>query len=191
MPDQYQTPPKPSQLSAGASLGSYAVELDVESPSIDKDYDIQGLIGFQRAANYIAAAQIFLQSNGLLKRELTHDDVKPRLLGHWGTCAGLTLVYAHGSNLITRHAASGDDIQMLYVTGPGHGAPSLLSTLFIEVRDSIRVTTTVCKSASNHSAAILITVGNNDSVLLWVPAHRSWSRKVHQGFLVARYEFVI
>ena len=56
-----------------------------------------------------------------------------RVIGHWGTCAGLSLVYAHASYLITRHASQGDDVRMLYVTGPGHGAPGLLSTLFIEV----------------------------------------------------------
>lgn len=111
-------------------LGEYAVKLDTESL---KDLDITGLLSFQRAANYLAAAQIFLQSDTLLQRALTQDDIKPRLLGHWGTCAGLTLVYAHASYLITRHSQRSEDVQMLFVTGPGHGAPSILSTLFIEV----------------------------------------------------------
>jgi xylulose-5-phosphate/fructose-6-phosphate phosphoketolase len=132
MPDQYQTPPAPSALSASEPLGQLAVSLD--TANLPDDVDIKGLLAFQRVANYLSAAQIFLQSNALLQHELTHDDVKPRLLGHWGTCPGLTLVYAHGSHLITRHARHGDDIQMLYITGPGHGAPSILSTLFIEVR---------------------------------------------------------
>lgn len=131
MSDQYQTPPKASALDPRRPLGDFAVQLDIESiPSLD----IPGLLSFQRAANYLAAAQIFLQSNTLLQnKNLTADDVKPRLLGHWGTCAGLTLVYAHASYLITRHAREGDDLQVLFVTGPGHGAPSLLSTLFLEV----------------------------------------------------------
>lgn len=131
MSDQYQTPPKPSSIDASKPLSEFAVKLDIESI---KDLDIEGLLAFQRAANYLAAAQIFLQSNTLLQNKLTQDDVKPRLLGHWGTCAGLTLVYAHSSYLITRHSQKGDDLQVLFVTGPGHGAPSLLSTLFIEVR---------------------------------------------------------
>lgn len=54
------------------------------------------------------------------------------MVGHWGTCAGLSLVYAHSSYLITRHAKNGEDVRMLYITGPGHGAPGILSTLFIE-----------------------------------------------------------
>lgn len=131
MPDQYQTPPKASAIDASKPLEELAVKLDIESIN---DLDITGLLAFQRAANYLAAAQIFLQSNTLLqKSKITKDDVKPRLLGHWGTCAGLTLVYAHASYMITRHSRQGDDLQMLFVTGPGHGAPSLLSTLFIEV----------------------------------------------------------
>lgn len=56
------------------------------------------------------------------------------VIGHWGTCAGLNLVYAHASYLITRLANRGEDVRILYVTGPGHGAPGILSTLFIEVR---------------------------------------------------------
>lgn len=70
---------------------------------------------------------IFLQDNVLLERELTFDDVKPRLLGHWGTCPGLTLVYSHLTRLITQH---GKDL--LYVVGPGHGAPAILASLWIE-----------------------------------------------------------
>ena len=131
MPDQYTTPPKPSSLVASDALSSLLVHLDVEN--VPANIDLDGLLAFQRAANYLAAAQIFLQSNALLSRELKQDDVKPRLLGHWGTCAGLNLTYAHASALITRHAADGDDVQMLYVTGPGHGAPAILSALYIEV----------------------------------------------------------
>ena len=62
-----------------------------------------------------------------MKAELTADHVKPRLLGHWGTCPGLTLVYAHLNRLIVEQ-----DLDMLYVVGPGHGAPSILANLWIE-----------------------------------------------------------
>lgn len=142
MPDQYQTPPHPSSIDATKPLADLAVQLDIETI---KDLDIDSLLAFQRVANYLAAAQIFLQSNTLLQNKLTKDDVKPRLLGHWGTCAGLTLVYAHSSYLITRHSQQGDDLRMLFVTGPGHGAPSLLSTLFIEVRHQIIMTCNIIK----------------------------------------------
>lgn len=76
--DQYQTPPAASLLSPDVTLRDLAVQLDSESI---KDLDLEGLLAFQRAANYLAAAQIFLQSNTLLEKPLTADDVKPRLLG--------------------------------------------------------------------------------------------------------------
>lgn len=131
MPDQYTTPPKPSLLDADSRLGQLRVDLDLNA--LGSKLDIDGLLAFQRAANYLAAAQIFLQSNVLLENEFAKDDIKPRLLGHWGTCAGLSLAYAHASALITRHAEDGDDVQFIYITGPGHGAPAILAALYIEV----------------------------------------------------------
>ena len=57
---------------------------------------------------------IFLKDNVLVERDITADDIKPRLLGHWGTCPGLTLVYAHLNRIIIKY-----DLDMLYVVGPG------------------------------------------------------------------------
>jgi xylulose-5-phosphate/fructose-6-phosphate phosphoketolase len=82
---------------------------------------------YRRAANYIAAAMIFMQDNVYLKRDLKSDDIKPRLLGHWGTCPALTLIYSHLHKLIKTH-----DLEMIYVVGSGHGAPSILANLWIE-----------------------------------------------------------
>ncbi|KAH8926340.1 phosphoketolase [Atractiella rhizophila] len=82
-------------------------------------------------ANYISVAQIFLQSNALLDSTLQKSDVKKRLLGHWGTCPGLTLLYSHWSSIVTRSLNS-DPIKSIFVTGPGHGAPSVLSCLYLE-----------------------------------------------------------
>jgi xylulose-5-phosphate/fructose-6-phosphate phosphoketolase len=70
---------------------------------------------------------IFLQDNVLLKHEISPEDIKPRLLGHWGTCPGLTLVYSHLNRLIVEQG-----LDMLYVVGPGHGAPAILASLWIE-----------------------------------------------------------
>lgn len=70
---------------------------------------------------------IFLKDNVLLDRNLTPDDIKHRLLGHWGTCPGLSLVYAHLNKLIRDR-----NLEMLYVVGPGHGAPGILSCLWLE-----------------------------------------------------------
>ena len=69
---------------------------------------------FRRMANYIAAAMIFLKDNVRIERDLTPEDIKPRLLGHWGTCPGLTLVYAHLNLLIKKEKE-----KMLFVVGPG------------------------------------------------------------------------
>ena len=70
---------------------------------------------------------IFLKDNALVERDISSDDIKPRLLGHWGTCPGLSLVYAHVNRLICK-----SNIDALYVVGPGHGAPGILSCLWLE-----------------------------------------------------------
>jgi len=70
---------------------------------------------------------IFLRDNELLESELTFDHVKPRLLGHWGTCPGLILVWSHLNLLIRNH-----NLDMIYVIGPGHGAPAALASLWLE-----------------------------------------------------------
>lgn len=82
---------------------------------------------FRRATNYLTAAQIFLQDNFLLERPLTHDDIKPRLLGHWGSGPGANLIYAHLNNLIKKYGQ-----EMMFILGPGHAFPALQANLFIE-----------------------------------------------------------
>jgi xylulose-5-phosphate/fructose-6-phosphate phosphoketolase len=80
-----------------------------------------------RAANYLSGAQIFLKDNVLLRQPLRHEHIKERLLGHWGTCPGINFVYVHLNRLILR-----DDLDMMLVTGPGHGAPANLANLYLE-----------------------------------------------------------
>lgn len=82
---------------------------------------------YVRAADYLAAAQIYLRDNALLERPLAFSDIKPRLLGHWGTCPGINLAYAHLS-LLARETGQ----EMLFVLGPGHGFAALQANLFIE-----------------------------------------------------------
>jgi xylulose-5-phosphate/fructose-6-phosphate phosphoketolase len=82
---------------------------------------------YQRATNYLAAAQIYLHNNVLLHEPLKAEDIKPRLLGHWGTCPGINLIYAHLNRLIIQY-----DIDMFLITGPGHGAPAILANLYLE-----------------------------------------------------------
>ncbi|MCC4906685.1 hypothetical protein LMG01_25145, partial [Salmonella enterica subsp. enterica serovar Typhimurium] len=76
---------------------------------------MSGVDAWWRAANYLSIGQIYLQGNPLLRTPLTRDDIKPRLLGHWGTTPGLNFLYAH----LTR-AIIDRDLDTLYVTGPGH-----------------------------------------------------------------------
>ncbi len=79
------------------------------------------------AANYLTVAQIYLTSNPLLREPLTVGDIKPRLLGHWGTSPGLSMIYTLLNRLIRD---TGTDA--IYVTGPGHGGPALLANSYLE-----------------------------------------------------------
>lgn len=94
---------------------------------MDTATSISNIKKYVRAANYLTVAQIYLQNNFLLQWELTQNDIKPRLLGHWGTCPGINFVYAHLNSLIAKHKA-----QMLFIVGPGHGFPAIQSNLFLE-----------------------------------------------------------
>lgn len=87
----------------------------------------QQIEAYIRATNYLSAIQIYLRDNFLLERELKPEDIKPRLLGHWGTCPGINFVYAHLNYLIKKHSA-----EMMFVLGPGHGFPALQANLFVE-----------------------------------------------------------
>ncbi|KAK3314083.1 XFP N-terminal domain-containing protein [Apodospora peruviana] len=115
-------PPLPSHLPD--SVLDLAVKIDKKTLPADVR---ESLEGFQRAACYIAAAMIFLKDNVLLESDLRLDHIKPRLLGHWGTCPGLILVWSHLDLLIKNH-----DLDMIYVIGPGHGAPAALAALWLE-----------------------------------------------------------
>jgi xylulose-5-phosphate/fructose-6-phosphate phosphoketolase len=75
-----------------------------------------------RAANYLSVGQIYLLDNPLLRAPLTRAQVKPRLLGHWGTTPGLNFIYTHLNRVITKN-----DLKMMYVIGPGHGGPALVA----------------------------------------------------------------
>lgn len=99
----------------------------VQNLKVTKEKRLEQIDQFFRAANYLGAAQLYLKQNALLERELKAEDIKPRLLGHWGTQPGINLVYAHLNRLI-----QDTDASILLITGPGHGAPAVLSSLFLE-----------------------------------------------------------
>ena len=119
---------RPNPQPVASNVPDYVDQLLVklDKPTLSEKTN-QALQKFRRAANYIAAAMIFLGDNCYVEKDLKFDDIKPRLLGHWGTCPGLTLVYSHLNVLIQEH-----DLDMLYVVGPGHGAPSILANLWLE-----------------------------------------------------------
>ena len=89
--------------------------------------DIAGLDAWWRASNYLTVGQIYLKDNPLLRRPLAPEDIKPRLLGHWGTSPGLSLIYAHVSRLIRETGQ-----QAIYLAGPGHGGPALVAAGYLE-----------------------------------------------------------
>jgi xylulose-5-phosphate/fructose-6-phosphate phosphoketolase len=91
------------------------------------DEELASLDAWWRACNYLTVGQIYLMDNALLRRPLMVDDIKPRLLGHWGTSPGLSFIYTHMSRLI---GLTGQ--QAIYLTGPGHGGPALVAASWLE-----------------------------------------------------------
>lgn len=90
-------------------------------------HEINALKKYVRATNFLATSQIYLKQNVLHKRPLAHSDIKPRLLGHWGTCPGINFVYANINRLIVKH-----NRPFIYLVGPGHGFPAVQANLFLE-----------------------------------------------------------
>jgi xylulose-5-phosphate/fructose-6-phosphate phosphoketolase len=82
---------------------------------------------YWRAANYLSVGQIYLFDNPLLKEPLERKHIKPRLLGHWGTTPGLNFIYVHLNRIINEY-----ELQLIYVTGPGHGGPGLVANVYLE-----------------------------------------------------------
>ncbi len=89
--------------------------------------EIASIDAWWRANNYLTIGQIYLKDNPLLSEPLTRDQIKPRLLGHWGTSPGLSFVYAHVNRLI-KHTGQ----ECVYITGPGHGGPALVAAGYLE-----------------------------------------------------------
>ncbi|MGC4859653.1 phosphoketolase family protein [Micromonospora sp. DT41] len=99
--------------------------LDAQRPLTDDE--LRRLDAYWRAANYLTVGQIYLLGNPLLRVPLTPDDIKPRLLGHWGTSPGLNLIYAHLNRVIVAR-----DLNAMLITGPGHGGPAIVANTWLE-----------------------------------------------------------
>ena len=93
--------------------------------STDKYFSI--LNEYWQAANYLSVAQLYLMKNALLNERLKMDDIKPRLVGHWGTCSGQNFVWAHCDRVINKY-----DLDMMYISGPGHGGNFFVANSYLE-----------------------------------------------------------
>jgi xylulose-5-phosphate/fructose-6-phosphate phosphoketolase len=102
-------------------------------PTRLEDADLARIDAWWRAANYLSVGQIYLLDNPLLRQPLAVEHIKPRLLGHWGTTPGLNFIYAHLNRLIRER-----DLDMIFVTGPGHGGPALVANTWLEGSYSTR-----------------------------------------------------
>jgi len=98
-----------------------------ESKQPLSEEELRKMHAYWRAANYLSVGQIYLYANPLLHEPLKFEHIKPRLLGHWGTTPGLNFIYVHFNRLIKKH-----DLNVIYVTGPGHGGPGLVANTYLE-----------------------------------------------------------
>ena len=89
--------------------------------------ELRKIHAYWRAANYLSVGQIYLLDNALLHEPLKLEHIKPRLLGHWGTTPGLNFIYAHFNRVI-----KAQDLNVIYVAGPGHGGPGIVANVYLE-----------------------------------------------------------
>ncbi len=111
-------------MATAASAGSATPHESNEPLSTE---ELRKMHAYWRAANYLSVGQIYLYANPLLHEPLEIEHIKPRLLGHWGTTPGLNFIYVHFNRLIKKH-----DLNVIYVTGPGHGGPGLVANTYLE-----------------------------------------------------------
>ncbi|NPU09809.1 phosphoketolase family protein [Bradyrhizobium sp. 83002] len=102
------------------------MQISSPQPPLPAD-DLDLLDRYWRAANYLSVGQIYLLDNPLLREPLKPEHIKPRLLGHWGTTPGLNFIYAH-----LNRAIAAQDLNVIYVCGPGHGGPGMVANTYLE-----------------------------------------------------------
>src|SRR5438876_4806416 len=113
-----------SPMATAASAGAAKPQKSNEPLPTD---EVRKMHAYWCAANYVSVGQIYLYANPLLREPLKIAHIKPRLLGHWGTTPGLNFIYVHFNRLIKKH-----DLNVIYVTGPGHGGPGLVANTYLE-----------------------------------------------------------
>src|SRR6059058_1121341 len=111
-------------MTAVASADSAKSSVSIQPLSHE---ELRKMDAYWRAANYLSVGQIYLYANPLLHEPLKFEHIKPRLLGHWGTTPGLNFIYVHFNRLIKKQ-----DLNVIYVAGPGHGGPGLVANTYLE-----------------------------------------------------------
>jgi xylulose-5-phosphate/fructose-6-phosphate phosphoketolase len=106
---------------------SLSLSIEVSMSPKHEDGLISQMDAYWRASNYLSVGQIYLLDNPLLKEPLKREHIKPRLLGHWGTTPGLNFIYVHLNRII-----KSQDLDMIYIIGPGHGGPALVAQAYME-----------------------------------------------------------
>jgi len=108
-------------------IASSMAPYEAQFSSPDHEQELQRIDAWWRAANYLAVGMIYLRDNPLLAEPLRFEHIKPRLLGHWGSSPGQAFIWAHANRVIRRH-----DLDMIYLSGPGHGAPGVLGPTYLD-----------------------------------------------------------
>ena len=141
---------KPTSRNRNATASAQPDSSHLDQPELDL------MDAYWRAANYLSVGQIYLNDNPLLRRPLTLEHIKPRLLGHWGTTPGLNFIYRPPQS----HHPAQHDLNMIYIVGPGHGGPGIVANTYLEgtyteIYPNIERNTTAssASSASSHSPA--------------------------------------
>ncbi|WP_010582110.1 phosphoketolase family protein [Schlesneria paludicola] len=116
-------------MSGTSTKGKQNTKTEHKAPAVGplSGEELARMDAYWRASNYLSVGQIYLLDNPLLREPLKREHIKPRLLGHWGTSPGLNMLYVHLNRVIKK-----DDLNMIYIIGPGHGGPSLVAHAYLE-----------------------------------------------------------
>lgn len=118
------TPEKATAIESISAFGQ--ARSSVEGTPLSSD-ELRKIHAYWQACNYLAVGMIYLRDNPLLKEPLKPEHIKKRLLGHWGSSPGLSFLYIHLNRVIKKY-----DVDAIYLTGPGHGAPGVLAPIYLE-----------------------------------------------------------
>src|SRR5215831_7086846 len=121
------TPVQEVEIASIDSLSAYGPARSTIQGAPLNDEELRETDAYWRACKYLALGMIYLQDNPLLKEPLKPEHIKNRLLGHWGSSPGLAFIYTHLNRVINRY-----DQNMIFLAGPGHGAPGVLGPVYLE-----------------------------------------------------------